>query len=111
MAEHEELSPTEKGLLMGIKEFINKIKGGKDDVTDGMNIVERLETFGDRHGWASVLPFFLCAGALLLSKLMGLDLLGDLVNAMKSIGNEVVESFGRPARYPSTTDCSPASPN
>lgn len=95
MAEHEELSPTEKGLLMGIKEFINNIKGVKDDVTDGMNIVERLETFGDRHGWASVLPFFLCAGALLLPKLMGLDLLGDLVNAMKSIGNEVVESFGR----------------
>lgn len=95
MAEHEELSPTEKGLLMGIKEFINNIKGVKDDVTDGMNIVERLETFGDRHGWASVLPFFLCAGALLLTKLMGLDLLGDLVNAMKSIGSEVVESFGR----------------
>ena len=80
---------------MGIKEFINKIKGGKDDVTDGMNIVERLETFGDRHGWGAVLPFFLCAGALLLPKLMGLDLLGDLVNAMKSIGSEVVESFGR----------------
>ena len=95
MAEHEELSPTEKGLLMGIKEFINNIKGVKDDVTDGMNIVERLETFGDRHGWAAVLPFFLCAGALLLSKLMGMDLLGDFVNAMKSIGNEVVESFGR----------------
>ena len=30
MAEHEELSPTEKGLLMGIKEFINKMKGTAD---------------------------------------------------------------------------------